>query len=249
MKPIIFNQRVTVFTNSFIGYSDAYKQELSSKLTNIEEVGILQPNFALMVGPQQIISPNQMPQNAPWFIKVHGIKVEFMPNKIDVVSDLFVETKEDEISRLNELTELLARINAIISIGSITRMAYAPSFGLEGEDGMSVNDYWSSIIRIPDMANSRKQERMIRYNTICRQNFGEYSNVIVNRVITISEGQRTETKTTPEGKVDSKTIECVIISIDINTSGITGNYLINAVDAFCKKAQIMGQELLAIMNN
>ncbi len=249
MKPIIFNQRVTVFTNSFIGYSKAYEQELSSKLINIEEVGMLQPNFAVMVGPQQIISPNQVPQNAPWFIKVHGIKVEFMPNKIDIVSDLFVKTEKDEIFRLNELTDLLTRINAIISIGSITRMAYAPSFGLEGEDSMSVNDYWRYIIRIPDLPNAHKQERMIRYNTICEQKFGEYPNTTVNRVITISEGQRTEIKTTPEGKVDSKTIECVIISIDINTSGITGNYSISAVDAFCKKAQTIGRELLAVMNN
>lgn len=247
MKPIIFNQRVTVFTNSFIGYSDTYKQELSSNLINIEELGMLQPNFAVMVGPQQIISPDQVPQNAPWFIKVRGIKVEFMPNKIDIVSDSFIETEEDEISRLNELTELLTQINAIISIGSITRMAYAPSFGLEGGDGMYVNDYWKSIIRIPDLANSRKQERMIRYNTICEQKFDEYPNAMVNRVITISEGQRTETKTTPEGKVDSKTIECVIVSIDINTSGITGNYSISTVDEFCKKAQIMGRDLLAVI--
>lgn len=249
MEPIIFNQRVTVFTNSFIGYSDTYKQELSSKLINVEEVGMLQPNLAVMVGPQQIVSPNQVPQNAPWFIRVQGIKVEFMPNKIDLVSDSFVKPNKDEISHLSKLTKLLVQINETIPIGSITRIAYAPSFGLEDGNGVSVSEYWKSIIRIPDFDDSHTQERMVRYNTICNQNFGDYRNVKINRVITISEGQRIETKTTPEGKVDSKTIECVIVSIDINTNGNTGNYFIDAVDAFCKKAQAMGKDLIAAINN
>lgn len=248
MEPIIFNQRVTVFTNSFIGYSDTYEQELRSKFTtDVENIGMLQPNLAVMVGPQQIISQNQIPQNYPWFIIVNGIKVEFMPNKIDVVSDVFITTMEHEKTRLNELINLLNQINGIISIGSITRMAYAPSLGLEGENGISVDEYWKSIIRIQDLTGSSKQEKMLRYNTPCKKSFGSYHDIVINRVVTISEGQRKETKTASDGMVNSKTIECVIISIDINTRGITGNYSVSAVEDFCTIAQVMEQELLDVI--
>lgn len=247
MKPILFNQRVTVFTNSFIGYSDTYEQKLRSKFTTkVENIGMLQPNFAVMVGPQQIISPNQIPQNSPWFIIIEGIKVEFMPNKIDIVSD-FITTAESENTRLNELINLLDQINRTLPDlidNNITRIAYAPSFGLEGENGMSVDEYWKSIIQIPDLANSSIQEKMLRYNTLCKKSFDNYQDTLINRVVTISEGQRKETKTTPNGIV-SKTIECVIISIDINTSTkgfIT--YSISAVNKFCTIAQVMGKELL-----
>lgn len=249
MKPIIFNQRVTIFTNSFIGYSDKYKDELISKLGNIEEMGMLQPNFAVMVGPQQIISPNQIPQGAPWFIKVRGIRVELQPNKIDIISEQFINTAEKEITRMNELTELLIQINNIISIGSITRMAYAPSLGLESIDGTSIKSYWDSIIGIPDLSDSHKQEKMIRYNSTCNQNIDNHQNIAINRVVTITEGQRTETKTDPiNGKVENRIIECVIVSIDVNTKGIDGNYTTNNVNTFCQNAQILGRELLNVIN-
>lgn len=244
MKQIIFNQRVTVFTNSFIGYSDNYEQELRSNFDDIDDIGVLQPNLAIMISPQQIISPNQIPQNAAWFIKICDIKVEFLPNKIDIVSDLFINSEKDEITRLNQLTKLLININKIISIGSITRIAYAPSFGLEYEDTISIDNHWKSIINIPDIGNSCKQEKMVRYNTQCKQDFCKYKNIIVNRVVTISEGQRVERRNTPKGEVNNKRIECMIVSLDINTSGNTGNYSIESVDTFCKKAQSIGRELL-----
>lgn len=249
MKPIIFNQRLTVFTNKYLGYSDTYGQQLRSKFTTaVEKIGMLQPSFALAIGPQQSTSPDQIPQNGPWFIIVHGIKVEFIANKIDIVSDTFITNKDAEIARLQELVGLLRKINEIISIGGITRMAYAPSFGLEGDKEKSVDDYWKSIIKISDLPDSSKQEKMLRYNTLTKINFDKYNDVEINRVITISEGQRKETNTTSNGDiVNSKTIECVIISIDINTSGMTGNYSIDAVDMFCKNAQDMGYELLKIL--
>lgn len=249
MKYIIFNQRLTVFTNKYWGYSDTYEQKLRSKfMTGVENIGMLQPNLALTIGPQQITPPDQIPQNVPWFIIVHGIKVEFMANKIDIVSDTFITNKDAEITRLQELVVFFKKINETISIGSITRMAYAPSFGLEGDDEKSVDEYWKSIIKIPDLPDSSKQEKILRYNTLTKINFDKYKDVKINRVITISEGQRKETKTTSnDGIVDSKTIECVIISIDINTSGTTGNYSIDAVDMFCKNAQDMGHELLEIL--
>lgn len=255
MKPIIFNQRVTVFTNAFIGYSETNKQDLNSNLGNIKEIGMSQPNFSIMFGPQQIISPNQIPLNSPWFIKIHDeqnmhdpIKVEFMPNKIDIISESFISSEIDEVTQLERMIDLLVKINQTISIGSITRIAYAPSFGLESENGAPVNNYWTSIINIPDLDNSRKQETMVRYNTICKLDFKNYKNVATNRVITISEGQRTETKTNQNGSVDSKTIECVIVSVDINTSGNTGNFDISSVKEFCLKSQIMGRKLLNVIN-
>lgn len=248
MKPIIFNQRVTVFTNSFIGYSDTYKELLASLLGNIEEMGMLQPNFPMMAGPQQIISPNQIPPHAPWFIKVRGIRVELQPYKIDIVSDKFINTEEEEIARMNELVKLLIDINQTISIGSITRIAYAPSLGLESVDETSVGCYWKSIIGISDLADSRKREQMVRYNVPCKLDFGEYNNLEINRVVTITEGQRTKTKTSSDGKVANEVIECVIVSIDVNTNGTDGNYSIETVNAFCHKAQIMGRELLNVIN-
>lgn len=255
MKPIIFNQRVTVFTNSFIGYSDTYKQELNTKLGNIKEIGTLQPNFSIMFGPQQIISQNQIPQNSTWFIRIHDeqnmcdpIKVEFIPNKIDIISESFISSEEDEIIQIKRMTDLLAKINHIISIGSITRIAYAPSFGLESENGVPLNNYWKSIINISDLNNSSKQEMMVRYNTICKLDFENYNDVVTNRVITISEGQRTETKTNQNGVIDSRTIECVIVSIDINTSGNTGIFTMDSVKEFCLTSQKMGRELLDIIN-
>ncbi|NPD90902.1 hypothetical protein [Xylanibacter muris] len=249
MKPIIFNQRVTVFTNSFIGYSDTRKDIIISKLGNIGEVGVLQPNF-VMVGPQQIISPNQIPLNAPWFVRYRDIRIEFQPNKIDIVSGLFINTEEDEKKRVNELTELLKGINEAISIGSITRMAYSPSLGLESVDDNSIAGYWNSIIGIPDLPNSYKQEKAIRYNAPCEQDLGMHQSLKINRVVTITEGQRTEAKTNPtNGKIENKTIECVIVSIDINTHGIDGNYSIDDVNAFCSKALTLERELIAVINN
>lgn len=251
MKPIIFNQRVTVFTNLFIGYSDANKNSLISKLGGIEEVGMLQPNFSVIVGPQQILSPNQIQQNAPWFIKVRGTRVEFLPNKIDIISDAFINTEEKEISNISELTKLLSQINESIQLGNIARIAYAPSLGLEGIDKTSVSNYWKSVIGIPDLDDSYKQEKLVRYNTPCEQDFGRYTNIKINRVVTIHEGQRNETRTNPtNGNVENRTIECVIVSIDINTDGNNiGNYSTDDVSDFCRKAQIWGREVLTKINN
>lgn len=250
MKSIIFNQRVTIFSNSFIGYSDTRKNIIVSKLGNVEDMGMLQPNFSVMFGPQQIISPNQIPPNAPWFVNIHGIRIEFQPNKIDIVSNKFVNTKEEECLRLDELTKLLKEINEAIPVGSITRIAYAPSAGLESTDEISVSDFWKSIIGIPDLPDSNKQEKMIRYNTPYKQSFGGYQDLTINRVVTITEGTRTETNTESQNdKTENRTIDCVIVSIDINTHGNEGNFSTDEVKAFCQEAQMRGRELLYVINN
>lgn len=240
MKSVIFNQRVTVFTNSFIGYSDTHKNRLVSKLGSVEETGILQPDFAVMLGPQQIISSSQIPQNAPWFIKTRGVKVAFQPGKIDVISDTFINTIEEESNRINELTRLLTQINEAISIGNITRMAYAPSLGLES-DNDELNSFWNSLIGIVDLDGSPKREKMIRYNIPCQDNG------LINRVVTITEGQRAET-ISADNKIENKTMECVIVSIDINTHGNDGCFSTDDVNIFCTKAQKMKEEILSVIN-
>lgn len=250
MKSIIFNQRVTVFTNSFIGYSENYKNALIAKFGDASEFGALQPNFALMVGPQQIVNPNQIPQGSPWFVKTDGVRVELMPNKIDVVSDFFVENEKHELERLGKLTTILSQINGAIPIGCITRIAYAPSWGLEESAELdSVESFWETAIGIPNTEDSHKQDKTIRYNTLCNMTFGSHSDVSVNRVVTITEGQRTETRKNANNSfVESNTIKCVIASFDINTNGISGNYSTDDVNSFCQNAQKLGRELIAVIN-
>lgn len=250
MKSMIFNQRMTVFTNSYSGYSDSYKDILNSKFGGSCECGALQPNLAFMLGPQQIVNPNQIPQGAPWFIKMGGIRIEFQPNKIDVVSDLFIVEEDKEKTRILELGSILSRVNEVLPIGCITRIAYAPSWGLESEDGASVTDYWNSVIGISDMSGSIKQERMLRYNTPCKIDFGSHTNVDINRVVTLSEGVRTETPVaaTKDNLPTSRSLECVIVTIDINTNGVNGVYTMDDVNTFCQKAQILGLELQKVIN-
>lgn len=246
MKSIIFNQRVTVFTNSFIGYSDIYKQELSSKFGDIEEIGGLS-NFTLIVGFPQNISQNQIQPNTPWFIKFADIKIEFQPSKIDVISNKFIATEKDEEDHIMVLINVLKQIDQIISIGNITRMAYVPSLGFESTDETSMNSYWNSIIKIPDVPNSTKLEKTVRYNTICNQDLNSHSHVTINRVVTLAEGQRTYSQQ-PNSKIEgSRSIECVIATIDINTSGFNGHYTIEDLTCFCDKAKIMERELLCVL--
>ena len=249
MKSTIFNQRLTVFTNSFIGYSEGNIQILKSKFSNIESIGQLPFNFSVSFGTPQNSSPNQIQPGVPWFIKINGAKIDFTPNKIEVLSDVFVTPGEDEIRRMNELIDILTEFDNLISIGNITRMAYAPSFGLEGENEDSVDIYWTSIINIPNLNSYHSQERMVRYNTRSTLNICENDNVLINIVITISDGQRTERRTDQNGEIDSKTIECVIVSVDINTNGYTGNFLINHVREFCQNAQMIGFELFNSIND
>ena len=214
-----------MFVPAFVSYSASNENLVASVLPPITEKGVAAGWGANMMYPPLPFLGGQIPIGAPWFVKFANSTMIFSPNKIDIVLEgIFLENGGQESESLRTAVDYLLAVKKKCQLLDATRIAYAPTLGLDEDDSFSVDGYFDKLVSIPFMGGVSKTDFLLTMNHPMRKTFGNKQDIWVNFLFKINEGSRTQKETIGEGEEEIKQYRCVIMEMDINTKDGNINY-------------------------
>ena len=222
-----------MFVPAFVSYSASNENLVTSVLPSITGKGIAgwMPNMIYPSQPMPL--DGQIPVGTPWFVKFGNYTMVFLPNKIDVIMEgNFLENESQEKESMMTAVNYLLAVKEKCQLLDATRIAYAPTMGLDEDDTFSVDTYFDKLVSIPCMKGTAKTDFMLTMNRPLRKSFGNQQDMWINFLFKINEGNRTKKEMVDGKEGEVKQYRCAIIEMDINTKEGNVSYTDDDVRAF-----------------
>lgn len=208
MRKITFIRRITVF----IDHTILFIRDNLGRLSEIFPAAVVAPEVS-GIAPQPILAaPPIEPNDAPWYMLtwMEGRKVQFYPNRIDIIELQHTSSLEAEQQLVSSMMEDLKEILKGLEINRLQRLAYAPIVAIEEEKDFCVADYFANHVILLDFETAKPSERNINVSYhVERMIEGERRSI--NLACKLSEGY----KKSAQSNINLPTL---IIEPDINTS-------------------------------
>jgi len=202
-QPVIVQLRGTIFFPQFIGYTQENADKFKELLLPDAEVMGLPPTGV----PFNKTNPLALAYGMPWQLISNGIRILFLPNKIDILQEREGAMGEVDVDFLKICTELFLRFKEASGF-SVNRLAYAPLLSIKTDGNLQNSEFWQGIIKQISYRGVPLQN--IEFNYLLKNVVNIHGKDIeMNFLHQISDGYHYTR--------GAKDYDCVLLRLDINT--------------------------------